>query len=101
MLSYSELERFYERIVQTLRGLRPYVSSVRKARAGRICSLKEEHQLRLRCAEESLPATPLKDYGLERMIEESKTRLTETGLLPQSALAWLPEVMIYFRWLNV
>jgi hypothetical protein len=95
---WEELDRLRIKILE--RHLRPYVSAVRKARAGREFSFHDEHALRIECAATHLPMNPLKEYGLARIIEESKVSLTGSGLLPESALTWLPEVVIYFKWLD-
>ena len=95
---WAELDRKRIQILET--HLRPYVSAVRKARTGREFSLPEDHALRVESALKHLPFNPLKDYGLARIITESKSTLTESGLLPREALTWLPDVMIYFKWLD-
>jgi hypothetical protein len=95
---WEELDR---RRIRVLEGhLRPYVSAVRKARSDRALSLRDEHQLRVDCASSHLPPNPLKDYGLERFISDAKAALVDTGLVPADALAWLPDVMPCFQWLN-
>jgi hypothetical protein len=80
--------------------LRPYVAAVRKARAGRSGLLADEHALRIGCATKHLLPNPLKDYGVGKYIDESKKRLLVAGLIPPEALTWLPNVEIYFEWLN-
>ncbi|MBI3852435.1 MAG: hypothetical protein HY298_19435 [Verrucomicrobia bacterium] len=96
---WEELDRVRIRILE--RHLRPYVSAVRKARAGKELSLREEHALRIDCAGRHLPENPLKNYGLRRYLDETKASLLESGLVPENALTWLPDVMIYFEWLDV
>ncbi len=95
---WEELDRRRIHILE--RHLRPYVSAVRKARFGQQRSLKEEHGLRIDCAQQHLPENPLGDYGLHKYVEEAKMALVDTGLLPASALAWLPDVTVYFDWLK-
>ena len=82
------------------RHLRPYVSAVRKARAEKPLSLQEEHALRIECAARHLPENPLKDYGVQKHIEDAKSALVKTGMISETSLSWLPDVMIYFAWLN-
>ena len=95
---WEELDR---RRIQLLEGhLRPYVAAVRQARAGQALSLRADHALRLECATRHLPPNPLKDYGLQRYIGEAQAALVEAALIPAGALTWLPDVMIYFEWLN-
>lgn len=95
---WEELDRRRIQILE--RHLRPYVSAVRKARAGITLSLSDEHKARVDCATRHLPVNPLKEYGLQRYIDESKKALVGSGLIPDSALTWLPDVAIYFNWLN-
>ena len=95
---WEELDRGRIQILE--RPLRPYVSAVRKARAGRELSLPDEHQVRIECATRHLPENPLKEYGLQKYISEAKAALVDRGIVPESALTWLPDVGIYFDWLN-
>jgi hypothetical protein len=95
---WEELDR---RRIHLLEGyLRPYVSAVRKARHRQQFSLLEEHAVRVDLAATHLPPNPLKDHGLGKYLEESRTALVQQGLIPETALAWLPDVMVYFEWLN-
>ena len=96
---WEELDR--RRIYILEQPLRHYVSAVRKARVGKNLSLKEEHALRLICAEQTLPENPLKDYGLVRLIQDSRDSVVSASIIPETALAWLPDFMIYFEWLNL
>jgi len=95
---WEELDR--RRIQMMERHLRPYVAAIRKARSGRQLPLLEEHRLRIECASKHLAENPLKDYGLQRYIEETRNGLIDSGLIPKEALAWLPDVMVYFEFLN-
>ena len=97
-LLWEQLDRVRIRILE--RYLRPYVASVRKARPAQALPLQEDHLLRIDCARQHLPANPLKDYGIQRHIEDAKAALADTGLLSEKALTWLPDVMVYFEWLN-
>lgn len=96
---WEELDR--RRIYILEQPLRSYVSTVRQARAGKKFSLKEEHAVRIACAQQTLPENPLKDYGLARLIEESRDAMVTKSVIPETALAWLPDFMIYFEWLNL
>ena len=95
---WGELDRVRIKILEG--HLRPYVSAVRRERAGKELSLLQDHAIRIECATRHLPVNPQKDYGIGRIVSESKASLVETGLLPEDALAWLPDVMIYFSWLD-
>jgi hypothetical protein len=52
------------------------------------------------CAARHLPENPLRDYGLDKYISEAKAALVNSGLIPEDALTWLPEVRTYFRWIE-
>jgi hypothetical protein len=95
---WEELDRRRIQILE--RHLRPYVSAVRKARHNLQLSFQEEHLLRVTCASKLLPVNPLKDYGLRKHIDEAKEALVRSGIVPEAALTWMPEAMIYFDWLN-
>jgi hypothetical protein len=95
---WEELDR---RRIRLLEGhLRPFESAVRKARSDRELSLRADHEIRVDCATQHLPPNPLKDYGLQRYINEARSALVETGIIPANALSWLPDVTMYFEWLN-
>ncbi len=96
---WEELDRARIRILES--HLRPYVSEVRKARAGRTLSLRDDHTLRIECAAKHLPQNPLQLYGVRRHVEEARDTLLKSGLVPENALTRLPDVMIYFEWLNL
>lgn len=95
---WEELDRRRIQILQD--HLRPYVSAVRKARGSRELSLRDDHAVRVDCATRHLLTKPLKDYGVQKLIDEARLALVGSGLIPESALTWLPEVMLYFEWLN-
>jgi hypothetical protein len=95
---WEELDRSRIHILE--RHLRPYVSCVRKARHNQQLSLREDHSLRIACASQFLPVNPLKEYGLKKYIDEAKATLVKSGIIPETALTWLPDTMIYFDWLN-
>lgn len=97
-LYWEELDRVRIRILE--RHLRPYVSCVRKVRLARTLPLRDDHALRIDCATRHLPPNPLKDYGIQKYIEDAKASLFNIGLLSENALTWLPDVMVYFNWLN-
>jgi hypothetical protein len=95
---WEELDRRRIQILES--ALRPYVAAVRKVRAERALSLREDHEVRVDSATQHLPPNPLKEYGLQRYIGEARAALVDTGVIPEGALTWLPEVGIYFEWLN-
>lgn len=80
--------------------MRPYVLAVRSAHVETRASLAEQHQVRLRCAEESLAPQPLKDCSVSRYIEEARQSLLESGQIPAEAFDWLPDVTANFSYLQ-
>ena len=90
---WEELDRRRIHIME--QALRPYVSAVRARRSPTKLNLQEDHDLRLQCALEHLPTSPVRDHGAERLIEESRRSLVESGIIPQAGLDWLPDVRRY------
>jgi hypothetical protein len=95
---WEELDRRRIRLLE--HHPRPYVSAVRRELAGKELPLEEEHAVRIACATRHLPDNPLKVYGVEKYINEARAALIASGLIPESALTWLPDVGSYFRWLS-
>lgn len=97
-LFWEELDALRIRIYE--RALRPYNAAVRKAAFPEQASLFEAHELRMRCAEQHLAQSPLKDYGLTRFIEEARQAAIVNAGLVVDALQWLPDVTPNFTYLN-
>ncbi len=95
---WEELDR--RRIQLLEQQLRAYVSAVRKERANRDVSLLKDHELRVSCALQHLPLNPLKEYGTEQYLKQAQSALVESGVVPERALTWLPDVAIYFNWVR-
>jgi hypothetical protein len=68
---WEELDR--QRIHIFEQHLRPYAAAVRKAQNGRLCSLAEEHAIRLECATRQLLPNPLREYGPQVHRRERET----------------------------
>jgi hypothetical protein len=80
------------------RAARHYLAAVRRdARAHVSSSLETQHEARLQHAEQLLPASPLRDYGIDRLIDEAKAKAAR--MLPEGALRWLPDVAASFTFL--
>jgi hypothetical protein len=92
---WEELDRRRIHIME--HALRPYVSAVRAERSRHTLTLLADHELRVRCALEHLPPAPLRDYGIDRIIDESRRGLVDSGLIPETGLDWLPDVRRYFQ----
>lgn len=90
---WQELDRVRIRILRA--ALRPFVLAVRRARRDGDVSLKEQHAIRLKVAEEHLNPRPIASYGLDRYIEEAR-RNTAKAANPD-LMKWLPDVSGYFR----
>ena len=90
---WSELDEVRIRIYQ--RHLRPYVSAVRRALAGRReASLADNHAIRIERALAHLPFQPLRDYGLARMVREAQTNVGAT--MGADVVEWLPAAEHHF-----
>ena len=74
--------------------LRPYLGAVRKASAGKVLTLLEDHQLRVACAEAHLPPHPLNPDILNAMSASARTSAL-MGMNPEMA-CWLPNVISNF-----
>ncbi len=79
----SELHLFYEDLVRKLRD------------RGVVCAITSG----LACVHYGIAETT-QDCAFENYIDEAKATLVGSGLIPESALTWLPDVSIYFEWLN-
>jgi hypothetical protein len=95
---WEELDRLRVRIYE--RALRPYMVAVRKAGSSQLQTLREDHELRVRCAADKLAIRPLDDYGIDRHIREAKEGLVARGVLPHEALDWLPDITENFNYLK-
>lgn len=84
--------RIYER------ALRPYVSAVRKAIARRELLLAESHAIRVACAEQHLPESPLVAHGLEQLVRDARAA-TERVVHP-ALMEWLPTAITHFTGLS-
>ena len=84
---WSELDELRVHIFQT--HLRPYVSAVRRATAGRRdLTVEESHAIRIECATAHLPPQPQRQYGLARMVAEARANVAMT--VGEDVLDWLP-----------
>jgi hypothetical protein len=90
---WHELDRARMRIYE--KAVRPYMVEMRKSRLPSNARLPEQHDLRLRRAEKYLPISPLRDYGVTRMISEAREALAQ--IIHPAAMAWLPDVREHFR----
>jgi hypothetical protein len=92
---WSQLDRI--RIEVYRRALKPYNMAVIRACIPAEASLAEQHAVRLACAQASLRPTPIRDYGIERLIAEARAA-TEQNVRPE-AMAWLPDLHPNFNYL--
>jgi hypothetical protein len=93
---WHELDRVRVSIFE--KAVRRYMVELRKSRLPPGSGLLAQHELRVRCAEKHLPMNPLRDYGLTRMISEARESLTQ--IINPAAMAWLPNVREYFKFLD-
>jgi len=93
---WVQLDRLRVRVYE--RALRPYVVAVRRAQIAAGTPLHGQHEIRLRCAAETLRPSPLVEYGLERYVEEARRATAE--LVQPELLQWLPDVSPHFNYLK-
>jgi len=80
------------------RAARPYLAAVRRdPHSHAPSSLEAQHEARLRHAEQLLPVNPLREHGIDRLIDEAKAKTAR--MLPEGALRWLPDAAPSFRFL--
>lgn len=91
---WSELDELRVHLYQ--HHLRPYVSAVRRANAGRRdLSVAEGHTIRVACALTHLPFQPLREFGLSRMVAEAKANVGMT--MGTDVIKWLPAAERHFH----
>jgi len=93
---WQTLDRLRMQIYQT--AVRSYFLAVKGDPLADVPDLDRQHAVRVRHAERLLPASPLRDYGLERLLAEAKSRAG--GLLAAGALDWLPDASLHFAGLE-
>jgi hypothetical protein len=80
------------------RAVRPYMLAVNGDVRARSPSLAVQHEVRLEHAERLLPTSPLRRYGIERLIAEARDQAGR--FLPAGALEWLPDAYGCFSFLG-
>lgn len=93
---WQTLDRLRMQVYQT--AVRSYFLAVKGDPLADVPDLDRQHEVRVRHAERLLPASPLRDYGLERLLAEAKSRAG--GLLAAGALDWLPDASLHFAGLE-
>ncbi len=71
------------------RAVRPYMLAVKRDHQSSAPSLAVQHHVRLEHAEQLLPVSPLRQYGIQRLIDEAQAQAAR--FLPPGALVWLPD----------
>jgi hypothetical protein len=71
------------------RAARPYMLAVKGDPRSSAPALAVQHQVRLEHAGQLLPVSPVRQYGIERLIDEAQARAAR--FLPPGALRWLPD----------
>lgn len=89
---WHRLDRLRLRIYE--RAVRPYMLAVKKDTRLDAPDLNLQHQARVAHAEALLPANPLRDYGLDRLVAEARQEAAK--FLPAGALEWLPDARKHF-----
>lgn len=81
--------KFYER------PLRRYVVGVRKAEARQTLTLRQQHEIRLGCAEQHLPLRPLGPAEFDEMVATARQRTV--ALIHPSLVDYLPDLRANYR----
>ncbi|MGO9200922.1 MAG: hypothetical protein ACLQM8_10340 [Limisphaerales bacterium] len=77
------------------RAVRAYMLAVKADKRSFAPSLAAQHQVRLEHAEQLLPVSPLRQYGIQRLIDQAQAQAAR--FLPPGALRWLPDARICFN----
>jgi hypothetical protein len=70
--------------------VRAYVFAVKRDSRSDNLDLPMQHQARVEHAERLLPTSPLRDFGIDRLVAEA--RKSAERMAPQGSLEWLPDV---------
>lgn len=89
---WQTLDRLRVQAYQT--AARGYFMAVKKDLEADVPDLDRQHAVRVRHAERLLPVSPLRDYGLDRLVAEAKSKAGE--LVAAGALDWLPDASRHF-----
>jgi hypothetical protein len=90
---WQELDRLRIRIYRA--ALRPYVLAVARKAISRDVALREQHEVRVTVAEETLEKNPIGKHDIERMIDEA--RQATAAFVHPGLIQWLPDVRPHFR----
>jgi hypothetical protein len=89
---WQALDRLRTQVYQT--AVRKYFMAVKEDPQADVADLDRQHEVRVMHAERLLPISPLRDYGLERLVAEAKSKAG--GLVAAGALDWLPDASLHF-----
>jgi hypothetical protein len=85
---WQELNR--ERLSVYSANRRPYARELRKLKPPGTMDLMSDHELRVTCARDHLPKRPIRDYGVDRIIESARRNVARR--YHSELLEWLPNV---------
>ena len=85
---WNQLDRLRMRVYE--HAVRPYMLAVKRDRRSHDPALRTQHLVRVEHAERLLPVNPLRQYGLERLIDQARAQAVR--FVPAGALKWLPDV---------
>lgn len=92
---WNRLDQIRIKIYQ--RAVRQYMLAVKRDPRSRATSLAVQHETRVRHAERLLPVSPLRQFGIDRLIGEAQQQAAR--FLPPGALQWLPNATECFKFL--
>ena len=74
--------------------VRKYFMAVKKDASADVPDFLTQHRVRVAHAESLLPPSPLRDYGIDRLIAEART--ATLPVVAPGALDWLPDITAHF-----
>ena len=92
MIYWQQLDRIRMRVYEA--AVRKYFMAVKKDASADAADFLMQHRVRVTHAEALLPQSPLRDYGIDRLIAEART--STLPVVAAGALDWLPDIAAHF-----
>lgn len=92
MVYWQQLDHIRMRVYEA--AVRQYFMAVKKDAAADVPDFLTQHRTRVGHAEALLPQSPLRDYGIDRLIAEA--RVATLPVVASGALDWLPDIATHF-----
>ena len=92
MIYWQQLDRIRMRVYEA--AVRKYFMAVKKDASADVADFMTQHRVRVTHAEALLPRSPLRDYGIDRLIAEA--RAATLPVVAPGVLDWLPDIATHF-----